>query len=214
MLPAIVCLAALVVLLFAERANWRWARAASKMVASSAFVWAAVVWGAEATVFGQLLLVGLILCWLGDALLLPSGSSLWFLSGLVSFLLGHLVYAFAFAQMALEPVVLGVCAVVVGGASWRILKWLRPHLPSNFEWPVFAYVAAISLMLILALAVSFSGGPLAVGIGALGFAASDVSVARKRFVSDGFANSAWGLPAYFISQLVLAYSVTQVSEFI
>lgn len=210
MLPAIVCLAALAVLLFAERVDSSWGRAVSKMVASSAFVWAAVVWGAEATVYGQLLLLGLVLCWLGDAFLLPAGRGVWFLAGLVSFLLGHLVYALAFVQLALEPIPLGICMVMVGGAAWWILRWLRPHLPSNFQWPVFAYVAAISLMLTLALAVSFSGGPWAIGLGAFGFAASDASVARNRFISQGFNNLAWGVPAYFISQLVLAYSVTQV----
>jgi hypothetical protein len=55
------------------------------------------------------------------------------------------------------------------------------------------------------------GGPALLGLGALGFALSDVSVARDRFVSSGFVNSAWGLPAYYLSQLALAYSATQVS---
>lgn len=210
MLPVTLCMAALVVLLVAERANWRWIRAMAKMVASSAFVWASLTWGAEATLFGQLLLLGLILSWLGDALLLPSGSTYWFLSGLVAFLLAHLVYAFAFTQIALDPVALAVSAGLVGVVAWGVLRWLRPHLSSSFRWPVVAYVAAICLMLMMGLAVVGSGGPAVIGMGALGFALSDVSVARNRFVSEGFINSAWGLPAYFISQLVLAYSITQV----
>ena len=49
------------------------------------------------------------------------------------------------------------------------------------------------------------------GVGAFGFALSDVSVARDRFVEPAFANGAWGLPAYFASQCVIAYTVHGVA---
>jgi hypothetical protein len=41
-------------------------------------------------------------------------------------------------------------------------------------------------------------------VGALAFTASDVSVARDRFVQPAFHNRAWGLPLYFGAQLLLA----------
>ena len=44
-------------------------------------------------------------------------------------------------------------------------------------------------------------------VGAIVFAASDVAVARDRFVARSFVNRAWGLPAYYAAQLVLAWSV-------
>lgn len=40
--------------------------------------------------------------------------------------------------------------------------------------------------------------------GALAFTASDVSVARDRFVQHGFVNRAWGLPFYYAAQLLIA----------
>jgi hypothetical protein len=43
-----------------------------------------------------------------------------------------------------------------------------------------------------------------VAVGALAFAASDVSVARDRFVRPEFVNRAWGLPLYYAAQLLLA----------
>jgi hypothetical protein len=43
--------------------------------------------------------------------------------------------------------------------------------------------------------------------GAVLFALSDVFVARDRFVHSGFANRQWGLPLYFLAQLILAASV-------
>ena len=52
-------------------------------------------------------------------------------------------------------------------------------------------------MVVVALAAVGSGGSAVLGIGAVGFAASDISVARKRFVSGGFSSSAWGYPPTF-----------------
>ncbi len=44
-------------------------------------------------------------------------------------------------------------------------------------------------------------------IGALGFAASDLAVAREQFVRPGSINKLWGLPVYYLSQLALAWTV-------
>ena len=127
MLPVALCLVALSVLLLAERASWPRAKAVAKLTASSAFVWAAFAWGAASTLYGQLLLLGLLLCWMGDALLLPSGRALWFQLGIGSFLLGHLAYALAFFRLALDPLIVVGCSVVVGFGVWLVLRWLRPH---------------------------------------------------------------------------------------
>lgn len=210
MLPVAVCVVALLAMLLAERAEWRPGKAVAKLTASSAFVWAAFAWGAATTLYGQLVLVGLLLCWIGDALLLPTGKTLWFQLGIGAFMLAHLAYALAFSRLALAPIVVVACGAGVGVAAWSVLRWLRPHLGTRDRWLVAAYVAAISIMLAVAVAAVGSGGPLAVALGAAGFALSDVAVARNRFVSSGFINSAWGLPLYFLSQLALAYSVTLV----
>ena len=46
--------------------------------------------------------------------------------------------------------------------------------------------------------------------GAWGFAISDLAVARDQFVTPGYQNRLWGLPLYFGSQMLLAYSVALV----
>jgi uncharacterized membrane protein YhhN len=56
----------------------------------------------------------------------------------------------------------------------------------------------------LACGVTAAGGPWAVAAGALAFTASDVSVARDRFVRPQFLNRAWGLPLYYVAQLLIA----------
>jgi uncharacterized membrane protein YhhN len=210
MLPVLVCVLAVVGLLVAERADSAVGRAVAKLVAASAFVWAGVAWGGLETAYGQWLLAGLVLCWLGDALLLPAGQSIWFQLGIAAFLLGHVAYAMSFARLGVDPVALVGFGVVLAMPAALALRWLRPHVPTAFRVAVFAYVAVISAMVAVALSSVVGGAPLAIGVGAVGFALSDVSVARDRFVAPGFVNGAWGLPAYFASQLVLAYSISLV----
>lgn len=210
MLPILVCLVAVAGLLVAERADSAAGRAITKLAAASAFVWAGLAWGALSTPYGQSLLAGLVLCWIGDALLLPAGQSIWFRLGIAAFLLGHVAYAVAFVQLGVDLPALVGFGLAMAIAAAVALRWLRPHVPQAFRSAVVAYVAVISGMVVVALSAVAAGAPLAIGLGALGFASSDLSVARDRFVSPGFVNGAWGLPAYFVSQLVLAYSIRLV----
>jgi uncharacterized membrane protein YhhN len=71
-------------------------------------------------------------------------------------------------------------------------------------WPVRVYMVVIGVMATLACGVTAAGGPWAVAVGALAFTASDISVARDRFVQHEFLNRAWGLPLYYAAQLLLA----------
>jgi uncharacterized membrane protein YhhN len=206
MLPVVTCLVALAALIVAEYADVRWAQALAKLGASTAFVWAALAWGAAQTPFGQLLLAGLCLCWVGDALLLSRGQTLWFQLGIGAFLLGHVFYAWACTRLSLPPLPLAACVTLAGLGAWRIHRWLIPRVPGDFRIPVVAYIGVISLMVALAVTAMAGGGPAALGIGAFGFALSDLSVARERFVASGFVNVAWGLPAYYLSQLAIAYA--------
>ena len=210
MLPILVCLVAVVGLLVAARRNSAVGRAFTKLIAASAFVWAGVAWGGLDSAYGQWLLAGLVLCWLGDALLLPAGQSLWFQLGIGAFLLGHVAYTLSFARLGLDPAALVGFGIGLVIAATLALRWLRPHVPADFRVAVVAYVVVVSAMVVVAFAAVVRGAPLAIGVGALGFALSDLSVARDRFVVPGFLNGGWGLPAYFMSQLVLAYSVSLV----
>ena len=77
--------------------------------------------------------------------------------------------------------------------------------------PVVAYFIVIGTMSALACAVTAAGGPAGVALGALAFAASDVSVARDRFVQHDFRNRAWGLPLYYCAQVLLALTPAAVA---
>ena len=208
LLPVAVCGLAVVGLLLALRRDRALPAAVFKMVAVFAFLWASLAWGATGSGYGRTLLVGLTLCALGDALLLPAEPPVWFRLGLSAFLLGHVAYVGAFAQMPLDATAFGVAAALAAPAAFAVHRWLRPHVPDSMRIPVQIYLVVIATMLAVSVAAAQGSGRWAIAVGAVAFAVSDLSVARGRFVAPGFSNGAWGLPLYFGAQLVLASSVS------
>ncbi|HXK23784.1 MAG TPA: lysoplasmalogenase [Myxococcota bacterium] len=203
--PPIACSVAVALLLRAEargsrRCIWIW-----KPLAAASFLAAAWLWGAPSSEYGRRILVGLTLCACGDVLLIPRGETS-FRLGLGAFLCGHLAYAAAFLTLPTPLPVLVPAALGIALVLWRVWRWLAPHLPARERVPVSAYFAAIGAMGALSIGAVAVGAPIAAALGALGFMTSDLSVARERFVAKGFRNAAWGLPLYFASQLLLAWS--------
>ncbi len=197
-------------LLLADRAGSGWGRVVMKLGASSGFVGLALALGATGSGYGQAVLAALLLGWLGDALLLSRRPQA-FMAGLGAFLLSHLCFAAAFLG---EPVSGSAMAVATLGAlafGTGVLRWLGPHVPADFGWPVRAYVVVILGMCIAAAGHATATGRWAVLAGALLFAASDLAVARDRFVQPGFVNRLWGWPTYFAAQWLLAGSVAAVA---
>jgi uncharacterized membrane protein YhhN len=176
------------------------------MAASSAFVAIAAVNGAGNTSYGQSILVALILSWAGDAMLLSLRSSL-LLGGIAAFLLAHVAFGAAFVSLTLDTMWLLIALVALLAVSALLLRWLWPQLESFYKFAVPAYLAAIMIMTSLAVAASAAHGSMLLAVGAMTFAASDVSVARDRFVERSIVNKAWGLPLYYAAQIMLALSV-------
>lgn len=199
----IVCLAGLLA------AEWRGSHAGvwvAKPLASVGFLIAGVSAGALDTPYGSWILAGLVLSFFGDVLLIPAATAS-FLAGLVSFLLGHVAYAGAFAVRGVSLPWVGAAALAVVPAAAIALRWLWPHVESKMRGPVAAYVVVISTMVLLAAGTVGALGRTAVLVGAVAFYVSDLAVARQRFVARTFWNKAWGLPLYYGAQLVLASTV-------
>jgi uncharacterized membrane protein YhhN len=204
--PAALGVVAMAGLLAAEWRGWRPGVWLFKPLASAAFLWAALAWGALDTPYGRVALAALALGALGDVLLIPRDRRA-FLAGLIAFLLGHVVFASAFATRPFSPTAAGVAALGMAAFGGAVLRRLRPHLPASLAAPVAAYVVVIGAMVATAAGASFGTGRAAFLAGAGMFAASDLSVARRRFVEPRFAEAAWGLPLYFAAQFVLASTV-------
>ena len=181
-----------------------------KTALSALFLLAALVQPRPVPGYFHLLLAGLVLCLAGDVLLaLPQKRT--FTAGLAAFLLGHVLYILAFAYVTRLAGWLSWPILLVAALSGAVFLWLRPRLGRMF-WPVLAYVAVISVMVMGAYAVFGRAGPgrpagwLVLG-GAVLFYVSDLFVARDRFLSPGFINRLVGLPLYYGGQFLLAFSV-------
>jgi uncharacterized membrane protein YhhN len=203
---ASLCTAAAVIgLLIAERANARRGVAVAKTLASLGFLSAAWAAGAMGSLYGRVILVGLVLCFFGDVLLIPKSRSC-FLAGLASFLIGHLAFAAACVVRGVDWPVAALSAVVLAIPAIAVARWLGPHVDAKMRAPVLAYIVAITVMVALAAGSFRYRASWLLAAGAFGFYLSDLSVARDRFVAQGFVNRLWGLPLYYAAVLLLAAS--------
>lgn len=209
----IACAVALALTLRAERRDDTRGRYLFKPLASAAFIAVALAGGALSHAlsgYAGWIVAGLVLGAGGDVALMFRGKRS-FLVGLVLFLLGHVAYVIACAQVVPMSDWLNawIAAGVVFGAG--VLVYLWPHL-GTMRGPVILYVVTIMTMLVGACTVWQAETALSarasalLAAGAVAFVASDVSVARQRFVAPSFVNRAWGLPAYYLGQLLIAWS--------
>ncbi len=200
-------------LLAAEKRESLKGKLLTKPLASLLFILLAVIQPHPLPVYYHWMLAGLVFCLVGDVCLaLPHRPA--FTAGLVAFLMGHIMYVVAFAQISPLRLWLSAGAICVVAVSVGAFIWLRPHL-GKMTGPVLAYILIISLMLIGAVGVVRSGGLRPEGqwlvfAGALFFYVSDLFVARQRFVTQVYANRALGLPLYYAGQFMLAFSTGAV----
>jgi len=193
-----VCGIACAALVYAEWRALRRVRVVTKFIASAAFVTV----GCLASTAQPWFLAGLALGMIGDLALLGAGKRA-FLAGLGAFLLGHLAYVVAIALIVPPrawPHPLDLLPITVATAT---LAYLWPRLGS-MRVPVIGYVIVIVTMMIAALAARDN---TRLALGATLFFVSDLAVSRDKFVAKSFANKAWGLPAYYAGQLLIAWSL-------
>jgi len=188
-------------------AEWRGSRVGvwiAKPLASLGFMSVALLGGALEGAYGRWIFSGLCLCAVGDVLLIPRSNGKLFLLGIAGFALGHVAYAWAFysrnPQLWPSVIAFAIMALIVA----RTLNWLGPHLPADMRVPVRVYMLVIAAMVGLAVGASAATDELSIAIGAAAFAASDLSVARERFVRPSLRNLLWGLPLYYAAQLLIA----------
>lgn len=201
-------------LLFSEKRDSTRGLLLTKPFLSALFIAAALAGPAADPEYFKLILAGLILCMAGDVFLIFFDQRGPFLAGLVSFLAGHVLYAFAFFSLAGAGRGRWIVIAPVAALSVAVFLWLRPRL-GRMLVPVLAYVTIITAMVIGADAladtetVRFPGRALAFS-GAILFYVSDVFVARQRFVKRNFFNRGVGLPLYYAGQFMIAFSIRWV----
>lgn len=204
---AVVCYGGLLMALVGEYRSSTTVSITGKLFAATAYIAAALSLGAMLTSYGRIMLLGMGFCWLGDLFLVSRQSRMLFLAGLVSFLVGHMAYTVAFAVRGVDVVVVAISLGLMAVFAWRAVAWLHPHINQKMRVPVWLYLAAISVMMVMAAGTHASEHNTFILLGAILFVLSDLAVARNRFVDPAFINRAIGLPLYFTAQLLLAASV-------
>lgn len=163
--------------------------------------------------FDALLLGALAMSLAGDAFLMFPG---YFIPGLVSFLVAHLLYVALFRMgQAWFPSRRALAITLGVGAVMYAYLW-QGGLPAALRVPVAAYVIVIALMAAQAvgratvLQGSVNGGAaVGVAIGAGFFMLSDSLLAVNKFVSPLPMAQVWVLSTYYVAQvLIVRGSVT------
>lgn len=170
----------------------------------------------RSTRYARRLALGLLFCAGGDACLeLEHSKSLapmkegLFLAGLGCFLIGHLLYVWAFTanRFKLRPIVVSPLM----GYVLCVFLVLQPHLPTALLAPVFIYACAIGWMVVLACSRQPAGthsqwSKRSAVCGALIFTVSDTVLALNKFVSPIQGAKGIVMATYFLGQAAIAAS--------
>jgi uncharacterized membrane protein YhhN len=158
--------------------------------------------------YSGLIGAGLLFSLAGDTLLMLPPR--FFASGLLSFLMTHVLYFLAFTSISgialahLGTPLLGIAGVVL---ATLVLPGVEPSL----RLPVVLYTMVISLMAAQAIGAAIVQGTDALQIaaaGALFFYVSDATLAIDRFRSRFSAAHAIVLSSYWLGQWMIAISVS------
>lgn len=173
----------------------------TKIAASSAFLLLGTL-GLGTSNYGKFVVAALSFSWIGD-LLLVSRTKTALISGIGAFLIAHLAYTVAFSTMPLNTWGFAAGFIAWSFVAVLLILWLWPHLDEHYRIAVVIYSIAIVLM------VSFAAATLSplIAVAACMFAVSDISVARDRFIDHSVSNKIWGIPLYYLAQVLFAISV-------
>jgi uncharacterized membrane protein YhhN len=199
--PVIAVLIVAALAVFSAERRIVWLHVPSKPL-TTALMFLIVGW--PATRLAWWIDAGIALSVVGDIALLGSGEVA-FLVGLGAFLLAHVAYVVAFAEVAVWSPHVAVVAVVTVAVTALVLRAIRPGT-AGLRAPTIAYGVVISAMVIAASATlggPLAAAPLAAG-GATFFYASDVSLSLNRFRRPIPHAAFFTLGLYWIGQIGIA----------
>ncbi|NRT15483.1 putative membrane protein YhhN [Flavobacterium sp. 28A] len=168
----------------------------------------------------KLLLIALLCSWIGDIILLfADRGELYFIFGLVAFLISHLVYIFLFNKQ-LKPKKDHNRAIYWSGVTAIIaylMIFLSILLPSLGELtiPVFVYALVISTMLLFALKgflIWQKPASWYVLLGAIVFVSSDSILAFDKFYSPIMYNSFFIMVTYILAQYLIVVGILKLNQ--
>lgn len=174
----------------------------------------------ESFVSKKWLLAALLFSWIGDCVLLFADlGELFFIVGLVAFLIAHILFIILFMKINTvkrnlnTPVFwVGILSITIYLA--KILSVLLPTL-GNLKIPVSIYALTISVMLVTALRGVFmwqNKSKYAVLIGAIFFVTSDSILAIDKFYKPISLATFWIMLTYLIAQFCITYGILKITK--
>ena len=161
------------------------------------------------------IVLALTFSWLGDVFLLFEGSDdLYFLAGLVAFLVAHVWYLILFKRITkLHGVQVKFLPIIIGIIYYfGFMYVLKPSTLGSFEWPVRIYGAVLLLMFMAALHMAYISKPacaLLVIAGASLFVISDSLLAMNKFYKQFEYAGIAVMLTYGTAQLLITLGATK-----
>lgn len=167
----------------------------------------------------RILLNALIFSWIGDLILIFADiAEIYFILGLVSFLIAHITYCVLFnkqiiGEIQINKVLFGLGSLVIAFYLTAIILVLMPNL-GDLKIPVIVYAAVISTMLLFA----FNGyliwkkpGALYIFLGAITFVISDSILAFDKFHAPIEKSSFFIMLSYLVAQYLIVVGIIRLN---
>lgn len=167
----------------------------------------------------KILLNALLFSWIGDVILLFADiAEIYFILGLLSFLIAHLSYCVLFnkqitGEIQINKILFAVGSLIIACYLTGIILVLIPNL-GELEIPVIVYAAVISTMLLFA----FNGyliwkkpGALYIFLGAVSFVVSDSILALDKFHAPIEKSSFFIMLTYLVAQYLIVVGIIRLN---
>lgn len=166
------------------------------------------------------LLFALIFSWIGDVILMfADKGELYFIFGLVSFLIAHILFIVLFFKQSpekrsLNKILFGLGILIVSAYLYGMLTILFPTL-GDLKVPVSVYAFTISLMLVMAIRGALTWQKpmnLLILNGAIAFVTSDSILAMNKFYSPLPNASFLIMVTYIVAQYLIVLGILKLNE--
>ncbi|MBS7232657.1 lysoplasmalogenase [Flavobacterium psychroterrae] len=168
----------------------------------------------------KILLAGLLFSWIGDVILLFADiAEIYFILGLVCFLIAHLSYCVLFnkqisGEIHFNKVLFALGSLLIAGYLIGMVSFLMPKL-GDLKIPVIVYAAVISTMVLFA----FNGyliwkkpGALYVFLGASIFVLSDSILAINKFHAPIEKSVFFIMLTYLVAQYLIVMGIIKLNK--
>jgi len=168
----------------------------------------------------KILLTALTLSWVGDIILMfADKGELYFIAGLIAFLLSHIFYIILFSKqlkiyLKKSKIIFWVGVTAIAFYLIVMMLILLPSL-GDLKIPVFVYALTISIMLLFALKGFLNWQKPAnsyILIGAIVFVASDSLLAFDKFYAPLQHSSLLIMTTYLLAQYLIVIGILKLNK--